>query len=370
MSADATDGRVSTNGYPMPARPVGGPAAWRGANLADRDDWIYALKQTEVAELEAAVAATEAKGLDTLAITKDDFALPTLGPRLRDLRQDLLAGRGFAYLRGLPVERFDRATLARIYFGVGQHVGDPVPQNRNGHMVAHVIDVGDDPGDATKRLTQTPAPLEFHSDSADVAVLLCIQPAKSGGLSSIVSSTAVHDAILAERPDLLEVLYEPLHIDRRGEVPEGCNPWYDMPTFHWHQGQLSTFGPLRAYVNSAQRYDGVPPLSTLQQDALELLDRLTSSSEFRLDLPFQVGDMQFLHNHLILHGRTEYEDWPEPEKKRHLMRLWLSMPDGRALPETFRERYTVIELGQRRGGIHVPGLEQILPLEPDTPAYH
>ena len=175
---------------------------------------------------------------------------------------------------------------------------------------------------------------------------------------------------MERRPDLLEVLYEPFHIDRRGEVPEGANPWYDMPTFHWHAGQLSTFGPLRAYINSAQRYDGVPPLSDRQLEALDLLDGITSDPEFRLDLPFEVGDMQFLHNHLILHGRTVYQDWPDPDKKRHLMRLWLSMPDGRDLPESFRERYTVIELGQRRGGIHVPGLVPRLPLEPNTPAYH
>ena len=354
----------------MAPGPVGGPAAWRGSELSGRDDWIYLLDEDDVAELESAAAAADAAGIGILAMTADDFLLPRLGPRLQALRQDLLQGRGFAYLRGLPAERYARATLARIYFGVGLHVGDPVPQNRNGHMVAHVIDVGDSPDDPNVRLTQTPAPLEFHSDSADVAVLLCIRPAMRGGVSSIVSSTAVHDAMMARAPELLEVLYEPLHIDRRGEVPQGANPWYDMPTFHWHAGQLCTFGPLRAYVESAQRYEGVPPLTRRQRDALELLDAITSDAAFRLDLPFQVGDMQFLHNHLILHGRTVYQDWPDPARKRHLMRLWLSMRDGRELPETFRERYTVIERGARRGGIHVPGLLPTLPLDAATPAYH
>lgn len=362
--------RTTPLGYPMAPGPVGGPAAWRGVDLAGREDWIYHLDAADVAELEAATAAAEASGTDILAMTRDDFPLPRLGPRLEALRHDLLHGRGFAYLRGLPAERYERATLTRLYFGVGLHVGDPVPQNRNGHMVAHVIDVGDSADDPNVRLTQTPAPLEFHSDSADVAVLLCIRPAMRGGTSSIVSSTAVHDAMMERAPELLEALYEPLHIDRRGEVPVGANPWYDMPTFHWHAGALNTFGPLRAYVESAQRYDGVPPLTPRQREALELLDSITSDPQFRLDLPFQEGDMQFLHNHVILHGRTVYQDWPEPARKRHLMRLWLSMPDGRELPETFRERYTIIERGRSRGGIHVPGLVRSLPLDAHTPAYH
>ncbi len=364
-----TSGATHPVAFPMAPGPVGGPAAWRGRDLAGSQDWIYRLDAADAAELEAAMAATEAAGIDTLAIRRADFPLPRLGPRLDALRRDLLHGRGFAYLRGLPVERYDHQQLARLYFGIGVHVGDPVPQNRNGHMVAHVIDIGLPPEDPKQRLTQTAVALPFHSDSADVAALMCRNTAKSGGLSSIVSSVSVHDAILARRPDLLEVLYQPFHVDRRGEIPDGMKPWFELPVFNWHAGLLSTFGPLRPYIDSAQRYAGVPALSARQLEALDLLDAVTRDPSLRLDLPFERGDIQFLHNHVILHSRTQYQDWPEWERRRHLVRLWLSMPDGRPLPPQFAQRYVNIELGTRRGGITVPGLVPKLPEEPRTPAY-
>ncbi|MBT3910381.1 MAG: TauD/TfdA family dioxygenase [Rhodospirillaceae bacterium] len=356
--------------FPMAPGPVGGPAAWRGPEMAASDDWIYRLSDAEISELESAASTCEAAGLDTLSITKADFPLPAFGARLASLRQDLLHGRGFAYVRGLPVERYDMAMLARLYFGIGVHIGDPVAQNRNGHMVAHVIDIGTSPDDPKQRITQTPVELPFHSDSVDVVALMCRNSARSGGESSIVSAVSVHDEILKRRPDLLEVLYQPIHIDRRGEIPEGMDPWFQLPVFNWHEGLLSTFGPLRPYIDSAQRFDAVPNLTDLQLEALDLLDAVARDEDICLHLPFEKGDIQFLHNHLIMHGRTVYEDWLEAAKKRHLVRLWLSMPDGRPLPDQYRQRYVNIELGTRRGGIHVPGLKPVLPLQPETPAYH
>ncbi|MEK9723650.1 MAG: TauD/TfdA family dioxygenase, partial [Rhodospirillaceae bacterium] len=150
--------------FPTAPGPVGGPASWRGPGMAATDEWIYRLDAADIAELDSAAVATVDAGLDTLEIGIDDFPLPRLGPRLRQLRTDLLSGRGFAYVRGLPVERYDMAALARLYFGIGVHVGTPRPQNRNGHMVAHVIDIGLSPDDPNQRLTQTPVYLPFHSD--------------------------------------------------------------------------------------------------------------------------------------------------------------------------------------------------------------
>jgi len=360
---------TSSTDFPMAPVPVGGPAAWIGPEMAASDEWVYQLSTDDISELNAAAEASVSAGLDTLEMTRDDFVLPTLAPRLTALRNDLLHGRGFAYVRGLPVADYSNAKLARLYFGIGVHIGDPRPQNRNGHMVAHVIDIGHSPDDPNQRLTQTPVDLPFHSDSCDVVALLCAHPAKSGGLSSIVSATAVHDEIMTTRPDLLEVLYQPFHIDRRGEIPDGANAWFELPVFNWHKGRLATFGPLRPYIDSAQRYSQVPAMSNQQLEALDFLDQVTRDEKFRLNLAFERGDIQFVHNHLILHARTDYKDWPEPERKRHLVRLWLSMSDGLDLPDQFRERYVNIELGTKRGGIHVPGLTQVLPLEPETPAY-
>ena len=173
----------------MQPGPVGGAASWRGAELAGSDAWVYPLGPEAVAELEAAAEASA--GVDVLDMKPGDFPLPGLAPQLARLRKDLLTGRGFAYLRGLPADRYPRELLTRIYFGIGLHVGDPVPQNRNGHMVAHVIDVGDSPDDPSKRLTQTPAPLEFHSDSADVAEDVIVGPNAVIGAGATIAKGCV-----------------------------------------------------------------------------------------------------------------------------------------------------------------------------------
>ena len=351
----------------MPAGPVGGSAAWTVPQVMRRDDWICRLSDSDVAEIDAAVADSRARGLAITEIERDDFPLDRLTVRLGALRAQIRSGLGFGYIKGLPVWRYDRETLLRIYWGLGRHIGDPVTQNRNGHLIAHVIDVGDRAGD-NKRLTQSNAELCFHADSCDVVALLCINRAREGGESMIVSAVAVHDEMMRRRPDLLPELYKPVYMDRRGEVPDGKLPWFGMPLFTWHRGQINGYAPIRQYVESLARFPDAPRISNAQMAALDLFYEICEEEEFCLRLQFEPGDIQFLQNHVVFHSRTGFTDWDEAEKKRHLMRLWLSLPDGRLLPDSYAEKWINIERGTRRGG--VPTMTPpVIPLDPMARAY-
>lgn len=355
---------------PTAPGPIGGPSAWHAPTMAERDDWIFRLGPEEVGEIEAAVALTRQRDLPIQEIEAADFPLPRLGARLQALRHRILHGAGFGYLRGIPVERYDRATQLRAYWGLSRHIGDPVVQNRNGHMIGHVIDVGDSVQDVDKRLTQSKAELAFHSDSCDVVGLLCIRPARSGGLSTIVSAVAVHDEMLRREPDLCAALYRPVVLDRRGEVPPGSKPWFEMPVFTWWNGLFNGYAPLPQYIESARRFADAPRMSDEQHAAVRLFYEICAEERFSLHIPFEPGDIQFLHNHLTFHARTAYEDWPDGARKRHLMRIWLSLGDGRELPPAFLGKWTTIRLGGRRGGaVMLPGKVPVIPCEPETPAF-
>jgi hypothetical protein len=212
-----------------PPGPLTGPAAWRGEDLAKSDAWIHTLTTSELSELHRALARVHARALTLPEITRDDFPLPTLGPRLEALRRELLHGRGFALVRGLPMERYALEDAATIYWGIGTWFGRPRSQNAKGHLLGHVRDVGYDLNDPNVRTYQTTKRQHYHTDSVDLVALLCVRKAKSGGLSSLVSSVTAYNEMLARRPDLLPVLFEPLYVDRRGEIPPGMDPWFALP---------------------------------------------------------------------------------------------------------------------------------------------
>ena len=341
-------------------QPIDGPSAWIGAELRDSDAWVYRLAEAELRELHEAMRATRERPM--LEIDRDSFVLPTLGPVLAGILDTLLNGRGFVLIRGIPVREYPIEEAARIYWGLGAHLGKPLSQNAKGHLLGHVRDLGLDLQDPSVRVYQTLERQTFHTDSCDIVGLLCLQKAKSGGLSSLTSSISVYNEMVRRRPDLAALLFEPFATDRRGEVPEGMAPYFMLPVFNEYQGYLSTIYA-RRYIESAQRFPEVLRLTEAQREALDLFDALAEDSTLRLDMAFEPGDMQFLHNHTILHDRTAYEDWPEPERKRHLLRLWLCPPNARPLPPAYAQRYGSVELGNR-GGIRVPGSRLNVPLEP------
>lgn len=341
---------------------VTGASAWYGPQMARQSDWVHTLGVRDVAEIEAAMRPLAAAEADIARITAADFPLPTLAPRLARICDEVINGRGFVLMRGLPVERWSIRESATAYFGIGAHFGSARSQNAKGHVLGHVRDLGRNAEkDPTARIYQTAERQTYHTDSCDVVGLLCLRTAKSGGASALVSSMTIYNEMRKRRPDLLALLFEPMHTDRRGEVPAGQKPWHDVPVFSWHEGHLSALYA-RRYIESARRFAEVPPLTPQQVEALDLFDSLAEDPAINMQMTFRPGDMQWVHNHTMLHDRTAFEDWPEPERKRHLLRLWLAVPGARPLPPIYAERFGKVDIGDR-GGIIVPGTMLNAPLE-------
>lgn len=345
-----------------PAGPVLNAAAWHGPEMSRRSDWILQLDAGEIREIEDAVMALDASGIDIARIRRADFSLPGLAPRVARSLDELLNGRGFVLWRGLPVQRWSQRQSAIAFFGLGAHLGHARSQNAQGHVLGHVRDMGLSSRDPKVRIYQTAERQTFHTDSCDIVGLLCLQTARTGGLSALVSSTTIHNEMLRLRPDLLACLFEPLATDRRGEVPEGQKPWFEIPVFNWFEGHLSAIYQ-RQYIDSAQRFDAAPRIGPRQREALDMFDALANDPKLHFMMALQQGDMQFVHNHCLLHDRTAFENWPEPERQRHLLRLWLAPAGARPLPAVYAQRYGSVTPGDR-GGVMVPGATQHAPLLP------
>jgi hypothetical protein len=344
--------------------PIHGPSAWHGPEIAKCEDWIERLSVAEIGEIEAAADHFSSTGIDPVSIRPKDFPLPSLGARLGRIMHDVLNGRGFALLRGLPIERWSRQKTALAFVGLGVHCGGLRAQNIHGHLLGHVKDQGLSSQDPNVRIYQTRERQNYHTDSSDVVALLCLHPAKSGGLSSLVSTVTIFNEMRRTRPDLARVLFEPMETDRRGEVRAGQRPYFHIPVFNWHAGLLSAIYH-RPYIESARRFPDVPALTPAQGDALNAFDALANDPALHFFMEFQAGDVQLVHNHTLLHDRTAFEDWPEPERKRHLLRLWLAPLQARPLPPVFADRYGSLTPGDR-GGIEVPASRLTLSWESEN----
>lgn len=311
--------------------PIEGPAAWRGCDIDYRETGLRVLTPGEVAEVEAALAHLNALGeVDFLDITPETFPLPTLGHYLRGIADELDHGRGFLLLRGLPRQRWSLDDIARVYYGLGVHIGQPVAQSYLGELLGHVIDVSDVEDGA--RGYHKGGAQRMHTDNCDIVSLFGVRGAKSGGISRFVSTAAVHNRMLEERPDLVEALYGE-YVFRRMERDAEFGTGYlakKVVVFSHQTGRL-TCNVSGSYPHRAHRA-GDWVMSELQAEALEELKRISMLPELYLDMTIGDGDIQFLNNRTILHGRTEYEDWPDMARRRHLMRLWLQVPSWPALP--------------------------------------
>ena len=318
---------------------ISGPTSWLGPDHQGSDEWILELEETHRQELLGALGAAEVAGLDFLEMTRESFPLPTTGPLLVSMLDDLLEGRGFVLLRGVPIEGLSERQIELLYWGMGLHIGVSLPQGVEGtELFAHVRDEG---VDRTSNyggglLNRHSGALPFHTDTSDIVGLLCIHPAMRGGTSTIVSAVAVHDEIVCRRPDLAAVMYEPWWFDRkRGE---GSDSFARCPIYAVNgAGRLFAFyGPdLYKY---AQRGEHVPNLSDQQWEAMALIDEINGSPEYQLHMDFQPGEIQLINNYAVMHSRTAYEDHPDPALKRDLIRLWLTLDQDLDIPEEFNER--------------------------------
>jgi hypothetical protein len=314
-----------------PLVPSEGAAVWLGSKIDYRETGLHELSPADVAEIDSALAHLNSLGaVDLPALTPAMFPLAALGATLRRLGDTLRDGPGFVLLRGLPRERYALDDLARIYAGLGIHLGRLLPQSHQGELLGHVIDVSDIEDDA--RGYHAGGAQNMHTDTCDIVSLMCIRAAKAGGASRIVSAGAVHNRLLETRPDLLAKLYGAI-VCRRWKLDADLGSGVHVKQvvfFSRATGRLSC-NLSGSYPRRAVEF-GDTVMSARLEAALDELQRLTRSPEFYLDMAIGEGDIQFLNNRVILHGRTAFEDWPDVARRRHLMRLWLELPNWPTMP--------------------------------------
>lgn len=331
-------------GLPFPDQP------WHGRDLLGTRRHEVVLTEGQLKELHHALEGFRRTGKPAASMTREDFPLPELSATIAGWLDELEDGLGFVLVRGMPVERYGVADLEAMHFGLGLHLGHPVSQTRSGNLFGNVEDRGGKAAGTIVRGHQTNGELPFHCDRCDIITLLCVRPARTGGLSRVASGAALYRAMAATRPDLLRVLMEPIVHDRRGEEGEGQPPWTRLPVFAVVEGRL-VLRYIRRFMESAARFEDAPKLTSLQVEAIDHLESLLASPGFALEFRSEPGDLQLLNNHITLHGRTAFTDGPDPGGGRLMTRLWLSSPRSRRLPDSFLPLYGAVGPGQIRGGV-------------------
>jgi hypothetical protein len=304
--------------------PVASPAAWRGAELPPFATLAYQLSDIQRAEILSAVATASALGKPTIELVAADFPLPALAGKIAEWRHTLMQGRGFQVIRGVPVGQWTQAEAELFFWCFGLHLGRPGQQNPDGHLLGHVTNTGAQGEDPAARLYKTAANIDYHCDAADVVGLLCLQKAKSGGQSRIASSVTVFNTLVARRPDLAARLFAPVLLDIRDRGIDEAGSCLPIQPCCYADGILRTFYHAD-YFRSVTRHSDVPPLTPLEKELLDTYEAIANEPGTYLEMDLQPGDIQLLCNHTNLHARTDYVDYEEPEKRRHLLRLWLSL---------------------------------------------
>lgn len=321
-----------------------GPANWRGPDMIKSTGWLHRFSDSELAELEAALRHAQGRGKTFDTLTAADFPLPAIADLIDRARNYLEDGAGLFLFRGVPVDRYSKDELRFLFWGLGKHMGTAVSQSTVGDILGDVRNI-----EQHLRIYTSNLDGKFHGDSCDMVGLFVVRTAKSGGLSKIVSSVAVHNEIARRRPDLLKVLYEPYHWSWTGMEPPGFpRPWFLQPVFSVCEGRFSSMY-IRQLIEMGQGLPGVPPMTPAQIEALDMVDSVAEDPELHFSMMFEPGDIQFLNNHICIHARSAFEDHAELDRRRHLLRLWLSPPNNRPLSPA-RSEFWKTAAGSVRGG--------------------
>ncbi len=342
---------------------------WRGQDLAKRKNWCFELDDRDNLEIDSALSRLRDRKISWETMGREDFPLMKLAVKLAEIEKELEFGCGIARLKGLAVDKYGEDDLKRIWWGLGLYLGTARHQDYQGLLLREITDLNEDTdarmghvmqtrtGErfiSSKARTASNGPLRYHTDRCDVVGLLCVHPAQSGGQNRIASTAAVHDHILAQRPDLLALLYEAYPRSRLGEEGGGENSIYHLPIFGLCEGKLTSHYS-RTYIEAAQEVPGATQLSDLQWEALELLQ--SSCDLLAMEMQLEPGDMQFLNNHMVYHARAAYQDSQMDNIPRRLLyRLWLSTPCSRRLPKDHQILWGDVRAGALRGGIFVEHL--------------
>jgi alpha-ketoglutarate-dependent taurine dioxygenase len=311
---------------------------WTSTDVADEEIWTEHFDDRELSELDAALRHALAKSDDVLELGRDDFPLPTLRDRLRRIEEELINGRGFVRLRGIDRRAHTQAEMEVLYWGIGSHLGLPWAQNKHGHVLGDVTDQNKAVDDRTARGNELGGvALPFHCDGSDLVGLMCLENGRSGGLSAVANSVRIHNQLVAERPDLAAALYDELPYDFRGEQPSGGKPYYLMPVFSEWEDRLFV-RCIPPYIWASQHHPEAPRLTDLQTEALRAVEAMAADPVNHVLMDLQPGDIQFINNYHVLHGRTAYEDDRSAGHIRHLKRLWLETTVLESRPPYFANR--------------------------------
>lgn len=318
------------------AEIVDDTSAWIAADYSDERQWLVQLTDAHVKELVAALPGAKAQGdAKGLGFRREDFDLPTLGPILEDLSDEIQDGRGFAVLRGIDTQRHSEEDLAAMVWGIGTYFGSGIYQNKDGDLIGSVKDYGEryeggDPYLSGVRFYRTSADLPPHTDSCDVVGLMCVRQPLKGGESGVVSAMALHNEIVRTRPDLVAPLHDGFHIDLVGKgTADNQVSHRRIPVFSWFDGKLSCrYNKRQIELGAEKSGDG---LSSKHQEAIDYVRQLSIDPRFKLSMILMPGDLQFLNNRTTLHSREGFEDGADEAQRRLMFRLWLITPDGRPL---------------------------------------
>ena len=319
-------------------RPLETHVDWTRDDVADESKWTLELTDADKRELDRALCVAKAHSANLLDIGLEHFPLDELAKKLKDVERELIDGRGFVRIRTLDTKRYSDDDLTMLYWGIGIHLGDPWPQNQYGHVMGDVTDQGKARNDHTVRGNEIGlVALDYHTDGSDLVGLMCLRKAKSGGLSCVANIVAIYNELVKTRPDLVAALYDALPFDARGEQAPGGKPYYNVPVFTEHKNRLFVrFIP--QYVLASQRHPEAPRLSETAREALETVSEMARDPRYNVYMDLAPGEMQFINNFHVLHGRQEYEDDVPNGYKRHLKRLWLATRYLKQRPDIFRRK--------------------------------
>ena len=350
-------------GMPAPSA-LQGAFVWSGAEMARNPRWVRAFPPIVLEQIDAALE--QVKGLEWRSLDRRSFALPDADAFFDDVREELENGSGMVRIRGLDVSRYDQRQLRQIWYGLGCHLGTPMYQNCRGEVMREIRNEGagvaarlyGETVDAAGRTflssgarTLSSGPLRFHTDRCDVVGLLCVRQASEGGMSKLASSAMVYNRILERRPDLHALLCRPIPRSRFGEEAGGEHVVYDLPILGVRDGKLTSHFSL-TYIESAQLRPDTRRLTEAEHEAIRML--MDVAEEICFEMRFAPGDIQLLNNHVIYHSRTAFKDDAGTGQDRMLMRLWLSVPNSRALPEDHAVLWGDVGAGRPHGGIAQP----------------
>ena len=341
-----------------------GAFVWTGAELTRSQRWVKEFPAVVLAQIDAALE--NVKHLEWRRVDRHNFPLPGAAAFFDEVREELENGSGLVKLRGLDVSRYDPQQLRRLWYGLGSHLGTPMYQNCRGEAMREIRDEGmgvgaklygatvDSSGKqflSSGARTLSSGALRFHTDRCDVVGLLCVRQASEGGISKLASSATVYNEILKRRPDLHALLCRPIPRSRLGEEAGGEHVVYDLPIFGVRDGKHTSHFSL-TYIEAAQLRPDVRKLAPAEHEAIRMLMEVAEETCF--EMRFAPGDIQLLNNHVVYHGRTAFKDDVDTGQDRMLMRLWLSAPNSRALPEDHAVLWGDVGAGKPRGGIAQP----------------